>query len=64
VVIDGITFSAWGDVGNGQRHEFSVSGMNTNLVANPEPGTLALFGSGLAGLGVLRGRKRLSEKTI
>jgi len=62
MLVDVITFTAPGDLGNGERHEFAVSGIKVDVAHAPEPGTLALLGSGLAGMGFLRRRKQLSKK--
>jgi len=42
------------------NEEFYISGIEVNRVSVPEPGTLALLGLGLAGLGLARRRKSLT----
>jgi hypothetical protein len=42
------------------NEEFYVSGIEVSSVSVPEPGTLALLGLGLAGLGLARRRKSLA----
>ena len=57
-VIDVITFSAPGRIGD-QHHEFSVGGIE--IQQTPEPGTLVLLGSGMAGLLAWRRRRQILQ---
>lgn len=52
-----ILFFAPGRI-NGQNHEFSLLGFTDPPLANPEPAALAIFGVGLAGLVIMRRRRK------
>jgi len=52
-----LTFTAFPTI-DGQRVELALDGVQINAVAVPEPGTLALLGIGLFGMGAARRRKK------
>lgn len=57
--VTSITFTGLTDVPSGQNHDYSVSGLRAaSTTQTPEPGTMLLFGTALAGGAFFRRRRR------